>query len=90
MQVSSGNAISIRSGAGAAGPGDGPAPGSASAGWPGAGWPKGGKSLVICTGMNTGIGAGAGIPLRTCVRQFHSRPWLTACQRAGKRVSHQC
>ena len=37
---------------------------------------------MICTGMNTGIGAGASIPLRTCARQFHSRPRLTAYRRA--------
>ena len=48
----------------------------------GAGWLKTGKSLVICTGMNTGTGLGASTPLRTCARQFHSRPRLTACRRA--------
>ncbi len=82
MQVPSGNAISIRSGAGAAGPGERRGLGSAGAAWAGAGWPNGSMSPVICTGMNTGIGSGVSAPLRTCARQFHSRPRLNSCRRA--------
>ena len=42
------------------------------------GWPRNGRSLVTCTGTNTGIGASA--PARTYRRQFHSRPRLTSCR----------